>query len=215
MALMIVHHAEGILLEAQGRAASLYGALETRYLVNGSTSGILAAVSAGTSRGGEILMARNCHKAAYHAAYLRGLKTHYVFPKTDRVMGLNGGISPADVRKMLENYPGIQCVAQASNGKAALEQIEEKDPDFVITDMKMPIMDGTQLLPVLSTQYPEKYIIVISGYKDFDYAKEALRAKTLDYIVKPFSREALCSAVDKAVELLQSRETLQEKSNFG
>ena len=75
----------------------------------------------------------------------------------------------------------------------------------------MPIMDGTQLLPVLSTQYPEKYIIVISGYKDFDYAKEALRAKTLDYIVKPFSREALCSAVDKAVELLQSRETLQEK----
>ena len=57
----------------------------------------------------------------------------------------------------------------------------------------------------------EKYIIVISGYKDFDYAKEALRAKTLDYIVKPFSREVLCSAVDKAVELLQSRETLQEK----
>lgn len=115
------------------------------------------------------------------------------------------------ILKKLENYPGIQCVAQASNGKAALEQIEEKDPDFVITDMKMPIMDGTQLLPVLSTQYPEKYIIVISGYKDFDYAKEALRAKTLDYIVKPFSREALCSAVDKAVELLQSRETLQEK----
>ena len=67
------------------------------------------------------------------------------------------------ILKKLENYPGIQCVAQASNGKAALEQIEEKDPDFVITDMKMPIMDGTQLLPVLSTQYPEKYIILISG----------------------------------------------------
>ena len=47
------------------------------------------------------------------------------------------------ILKKLENYPGIQCVAQASNGKAALEQIEEKDPDFVITDMKMPIMDGT------------------------------------------------------------------------
>lgn len=113
--------------------------------------------------------------------------------------------------KKLENYPGIECVAQASNGKTALELIEEKDPDFVITDMKMPIMDGTQLLPVLSTQYPEKYIIVISGYKDFDYAKEALRAKTLDYIVKPFSQETLWNAVDKAVELLKSRETLQEK----
>lgn len=115
------------------------------------------------------------------------------------------------ILKKLEDYPGIECIGQASNGKAALELIEEKDPDFVITDMKMPIMDGTQLLPVLSTQYPDKYIIVISGYKDFDYAKEALRAKTLDYIVKPFSRETLCSAVDKAVELLKSRETLQEK----
>ena len=113
--------------------------------------------------------------------------------------------------KKLENYPGIECVAQASNGKTALELIEEKNPDFVITDMKMPIMDGTQLLPVLSTQYPEKYIIVISGYKDFDYAKEALRAKTLDYIVKPFSQETLWNAVDKAVELLKSRENLQEK----
>ncbi|MFU7518174.1 decarboxylase, partial [Clostridium sp. HCS.1] len=83
-----LHHAEGILLEAQRRAASLYGAFESWYLVNGSTAGILSAVSACTSRGGEILMARNCHKAAYHAAYLRGLKTNYLFPQADRAVGL-------------------------------------------------------------------------------------------------------------------------------
>lgn len=113
--------------------------------------------------------------------------------------------------KKLENYPDVTCVAQASNGKSALELIEEKNPDFIITDMKMPIMDGTQLLPVLSTQYPEKYIIVISGYKDFDYAKEALRANTLDYIVKPFSQETLWNAVDKAVRLLKNQKSLHEK----
>lgn len=113
--------------------------------------------------------------------------------------------------KKLENYPDVMCVAQASNGKSALELIEEKDPDFIITDMKMPIMDGTQLLPVLSTQYPEKYIIVISGYKDFNYAKEALRANTLDYIVKPFSQETLWNAVNKAIELLKNKKSLYEK----
>ena len=105
-----LHHAEGILLEAQRRAASLYGASESWYLVNGSTAGILSAVSACTSRGGEILMARNCHKAAYHAAYLRGLKTHYLFPQADRIVGLNGGISPEDVTDMLEMHSGIQAI---------------------------------------------------------------------------------------------------------
>lgn len=105
-----LHHAEGILLEAQRRAASLYGASKSWYLVNGSTAGILSAVSACTSRGGEILMARNCHKAAYHAAYLRELKTHYLFPQADRIMGLNGGISPEDVTVMLEKHSGIQAV---------------------------------------------------------------------------------------------------------
>lgn len=55
-------------------------------------------------------MARNCHKAAYHAAYLRGLKTHYLFPQADRIVGLNGGISPEDVTDMLEMNSGIQAV---------------------------------------------------------------------------------------------------------
>lgn len=77
-----LHHAEGILKEAQERAAKLYGSEETFYLVNGSTAGILAAISACTSYGGKLLMARNCHKAAYHAAELRGLHTVYVYPQS-------------------------------------------------------------------------------------------------------------------------------------
>lgn len=62
-----LHHAQGLLKEAQERANRLYGAGETYYLVNGSTCGVLAAVMSVTQPGDEILMARNCHKAVYHA----------------------------------------------------------------------------------------------------------------------------------------------------
>lgn len=113
--------------------------------------------------------------------------------------------------KKLENYPNIECIAQVSNGKDALEIMEKQKPDFVITDMKMPIMDGMQLLPILSIQYTDTFIIVISGYKDFEYAKEALRANTLDYIVKPFSKESIWEAVTRVVNRLEDRENLNQK----
>lgn len=113
--------------------------------------------------------------------------------------------------KKMESFPGVSCIAQASNGQTALELICEKDPDFIITDMKMPIMDGTRLLPVLSTQYPDKHIIVISGYKDFEFAQQALRANTIDYIVKPFSQETLWAAVSKVIAALEHRASLDEK----
>ncbi|MDO4345589.1 MAG: aminotransferase class V-fold PLP-dependent enzyme, partial [Eubacteriales bacterium] len=114
-----LHHAEGILKEAQQRAAKLYGAEETYYLVNGSTAGILAAISACVGQGGKLLMARNSHKAAYHAAEVRALKTVYLYPQ--RIggekdgglfsgAGLAGSISPADVRRALENDSKIEAV---------------------------------------------------------------------------------------------------------
>ncbi len=75
-----LHHAQGILLEAQRRAARLYGAEESYYLVNGSTCGILAAVSASVARGRRLLLARNSHKSCYHAAFLNDLRVTYVYP---------------------------------------------------------------------------------------------------------------------------------------
>ena len=72
-----LHHAEGIIKEAQAEAAALYGAKHAYFLINGSTCGILAAISAATKRGDKVLVARNCHKAVYHALYLRQL--HHVF----------------------------------------------------------------------------------------------------------------------------------------
>lgn len=94
-------HAEDLLLEAQKRASRLYESDETFYLVNGSTCGILAAVSASVTRGGQILMARNCHKAAYHAVLLNGLNVSYLYPSVDMKLGMFGAIEPEEVRQVL------------------------------------------------------------------------------------------------------------------
>lgn len=105
-----LHHASGILLDAERRAAALYGSGETHYLVNGSTAGILSAISGCTDFGGKILMSRNSHKAAYHAVMLKGLYTEYLYPQIIREMGINGPVSPADVENTLEHHPDIQAV---------------------------------------------------------------------------------------------------------
>lgn len=104
-----LHHAKGILAEAQKRASVLYGAQESFYLVNGSTSGILSAISAALPRRGTLLMSRNSHKAAYHAAYLRELETVYLLPAvTD--FGISGSIQPVHVAQALDDLPQINGV---------------------------------------------------------------------------------------------------------
>ena len=108
-----LHHAEGILQEAQCRAAETFGADETFFLINGSTAGLLSAICGTVRRGGRLLMARNCHKAVYHAVYLMELKTAYLYPEqTD--FGIQGSISPEQVRDMLEQYPYTEAVLLTS-----------------------------------------------------------------------------------------------------
>ncbi|MFR8178649.1 MAG: hypothetical protein ACLU80_00600 [Dorea sp.] len=93
-----LHHAEGILKEAQERAARIYHADETHFLVNGSTVGILSAIAGVTSKGDQILVARNCHKSVYHAIYMNELNPVYLYPRFDSELQLNIEISAEDVR---------------------------------------------------------------------------------------------------------------------
>lgn len=74
-----LHHPEGVIQRAQEKAAELYGAEETFYLIGGSTSGILSAVSAAVPSGGYLLMDRRSHRSVYHAAYLRNLRISYLY----------------------------------------------------------------------------------------------------------------------------------------
>lgn len=104
-----LHHSQGILKEAQEKAARLYGSKKAYYLVNGSTCGILAAVSAATSRRDKVIVARNSHKAVYNALYLNELIPTYVYPViTD--MGIQGQISVEAVQKAIEETVDASAV---------------------------------------------------------------------------------------------------------
>ena len=105
-----LHHAEGILKEAQERAARIYHADETHFLVNGSTVGILSAIAGVTNKGDQILVARNCHKSVYHAIYMNELNPVYLYPRFDSELQLNIEISAEDVRRALNRYPQIRAV---------------------------------------------------------------------------------------------------------
>ncbi len=109
-----LHHACGILKEAQELAARVFGADETHFLVNGSTAGILSAVCGVTEKGDTILVARNCHKSVYHAMYLNELKPVYLYPGFDRESGLNTRIDPEDVREALRRDGSIRAVVIVS-----------------------------------------------------------------------------------------------------
>ena len=148
-----LHHAEGILREAQKRAAALYGAGQSFYLINGSTCGLLASIFACTDQHGKILMARNCHKAVYHAVELRELQTIYLYPQKYQVKDpqekniwtgkseINGVISPKDVENALRGNKDIQAVVITSptydgivSDVEAIAQIVHKHEKILIVD---------------------------------------------------------------------------------
>lgn len=105
-----LHHPEGILKESMEYAAGVYHSDKTYYLVNGSTCGILSAISAAVRRGGRILLARNSHKSAYHAVFLNQLDPVYLYPECLEQYRIQAGINPAEVERKLREQDGIQAV---------------------------------------------------------------------------------------------------------
>ena len=121
-----LHDPSGIILDAQKNTASVLGADESFFLVNGSTAGILAAVSACTEKGGKILICRNCHRSAYNAIYLRGLTPVYIFPKVMEMPCINDAVNAEDVRKALDEKNDVQAVLIVSpTYEGRLADIEE------------------------------------------------------------------------------------------
>lgn len=142
-----LHHPEndGVLTEAQRRAAQVFGAGETHFLVNGSTAGILSAISGCTKYGGTLLMARNCHRSAYHGAELRGAKTVYLYPQYIPELGINGAILPEDVENALQK-PIIEKKQQA-DGKTEKDSGGDREKNRIQTDIQAvmivsPTYDG-------------------------------------------------------------------------
>ena len=105
-----LHHPKGVLQEAEARAAEVYHAEETHYLVNGSTVGILSAVLGCTRPGERVLMSRNCHKSVYNALYINNLRPVYLYPEIISEVGVNGPVSTEEVGRLLKANTDVRAV---------------------------------------------------------------------------------------------------------
>ncbi len=98
-----LHDAKGIIREAEDRAAALFGADETHFLVNGSTGGILAAVCGTVTTGDAVIIARNCHRSVYNAVMLSGAAPYIIAPQKEECFDIYGGVTPEAVESALSN----------------------------------------------------------------------------------------------------------------
>ncbi|MFV0362401.1 MAG: response regulator [Suipraeoptans sp.] len=90
------------------------------------------------------------------------------------------------IRQIVEKKcPEYQVIDTAENGAEALEKIESNKPDIVISDIRMPVMDGVKLVEELSIRYPDIILVLVTGYQEFDYAKRAIKAGVSEYLLKP------------------------------
>lgn len=115
--------------------------------------------------------------------------------------------------KILINWQelGFEICGQAENGEQAFEDIKVAKPDLIITDIKMPLMNGLELIKKVNeeTELNAKFI-VLSGYNEFEYAKEAMRFGVKNYILKPIEREELMTVVKEIYEELNEERNSKE-----
>ena len=104
---------------------------------------------------------------------------------------------------------GYQFMGEASDGEMALPMIRKIRPDVLITDIKMPFMDGLALSQIVTQEIPDIRIIIISGYDEFEYAQRAIRVGVEQYLLKPITRGAL-----RKVEIREKIETEKEQKNY-
>ncbi|CAM4515769.1 two-component system response regulator YesN [Paenibacillus endophyticus] len=103
------------------------------------------------------------------------------------------------------NASGIRIVGTANNGKQALERILQSDPDIVLTDIRMPGLNGLELIRALREKGRKAECIIVSGYSEFKYAKEAIELEAVDYLIKPAELEEVAKTVSRAIERLERK----------
>lgn len=104
---------------------------------------------------------------------------------------------------------GFSICGQASNGEEALSLMALHAPDLLITDVRMPRMDGIELAARVREEYPRTAVIILSGYDEFDYAQSALKAGVSEYLLKPFKRNQLEETLRRIRQQLIRRQKQQ------
>ncbi|MBQ2570981.1 MAG: response regulator [Treponema sp.] len=118
----------------------------------------------------------------------------------------------AGIKKIiLTNIKEEVSILEARNGEEAYTLCMSEFPDLLITDIRMPGTDGVMLMEKISAATKKPYMIVLSGYDDFSYAKAAITSGALAYVLKPVDREEFISAVNKGIQLVkESRKKMNE-----
>ena len=111
---------------------------------------------------------------------------------------------------MTKYFPTFSVAASLPNGKEALEFLKTNRVDLVITDIHMPLVDGLELSKQARALYPDLRIIIVSGYSDFEYAKEAIAASVDDYILKPIDHNQIIETVQSVCQKLSDKRVQQE-----
>ena len=104
----------------------------------------------------------------------------------------------------------FQIIGEANNGVAALEEIEEKKPDILFTDIRMPGYNGLELMERLNEKGLPMKVVFISGYADFEYAQSAIRLGAFDYLLKPVDQDKLQEVLER---LLAGEEGRQDEDS--
>ena len=99
---------------------------------------------------------------------------------------------------------GLSFVDICRDGRTALERIEQEQPEVVITDIRMPVLTGLELVQQVSERFPQTRFVVISGYRYFEYAQKALKYGVEDYLLKPIDEEELNRTLKKICDALQT-----------
>ncbi|MBO2945698.1 response regulator transcription factor [Paenibacillus sp. F411] len=100
----------------------------------------------------------------------------------------------------------MEVAGEAKNGEAALELVKQLQPHVLISDIRMPGLDGISLMKEVMQEQPKLFFIFISGYGEFEYAREALREGAFDYLLKPIDHEELAASLLRAVAALKKQE---------
>ena len=118
------------------------------------------------------------------------------------------------IRNINALYAGFRVAFQAADGRKALQVLKNKNVHLVITDIRMPVMDGLALSKLIHEQYPSIFTIVLTGYADFSYAREALKQGVFDYLLKPVTPETLSDALGRVRVQLQKYYELYEDAGL-
>ncbi|ALC89417.1 hypothetical protein AM500_06180 [Bacillus sp. FJAT-18017] len=125
------------------------------------------------------------------------------------------------IREGIKHYidweqEGFEIVAEAANGREALDLLEMARPHIILTDIVMPIMDGEELTKIVKQHHPEIEVIILSSFGDFDYVRAAFQHGAVDYILKPkLDGPVLIEVLEKTADRIQSSGKMKERPDDG